>query len=114
MSDKKMRLGAVGEEDAILAFKAIGAVAMPADSPEQVTAALHRLSQEQVPVIFITEKAARMAPEAMAKYDRTPETAVIPIPGIGGSDGYGAARVRENVIKAIGANILVQQNRNEE
>jgi hypothetical protein len=38
------------------------------------------------------------------------ETAVIPIPGIRGSDGYGAQRVRDNVIKAIGADILQYNN----
>jgi V/A-type H+-transporting ATPase subunit F len=107
MSDKKMRMGAVGEEDVILAFKAIGAVALPAVTPEQITAALHRLHQDGVPVVFITEQAARMVPETMARYDQTPEMAVIPIPGIKGSDGYGAARVRDNVIKAIGADILI-------
>lgn len=114
MSSKKLRMGAVGEGDAILAFRALGAIAIPADTAEQITAALHRMHRDQVPVVFITEQAARMAPEAMARYDQLPEMAVIPIPGIKGSDGYGAARVRDNVIKAIGADILIQHNRNEE
>jgi len=34
MADKLLRMGAVGEEDAILAFKAIGAVAVPANTAD--------------------------------------------------------------------------------
>ena len=39
--------------------------------------------------------------------------AIIPIPGIMGTDGYGEARVRENVIKAIGADIIFNQEKKE-
>lgn len=110
MADGLLRLGAVGEEDAIMAFKAIGAVAIPATTPDEVGTALFRLSKEGVPVIFITEAAARMAPEALSRYEQTLETAVIPIPGIKGSDGFGAQQLRANVIKAIGADIISSQN----
>lgn len=112
MSDKK-RIGVVGEEDAILAFKAIGAITIPASSSEGVVAALHTLVKEGVPVIFITESAARLAPEALLCYEQTPDVAVIPIPGIHGTDGLGKQRVRDNVIKAIGADILIKQDRKE-
>ncbi|MDI9520700.1 MAG: V-type ATP synthase subunit F [Bacillota bacterium] len=110
MADKLLKMGAVGESDAIQAFRAIGAVAVPATTPDEVTQALHRLAREGTPVIFITESAARMAPEAISRYEQTMETAVIPIPGIKGSDGYGEQKVRESVIKAIGADILNQNN----
>ena len=113
MAGKQLQMGAVGEEDVILAFRAIGALTIPAATPDEVAAALHRLSREGIPVIFITEAAARMAPEAVSRYEQTPDTAVIPIPGIRGSDGYGAQRVCDSVIKAIGADILVHQDRNE-
>jgi len=51
-----------------------------------------------------------MAPEAVARYDQAMETAVIPIPGIRGWDGYGAQQVRATLIKAIGADILSKQD----
>lgn len=109
----KLRIGVVGEEEAILAFKAIGAVAIPALKADEVSAALFKLSQDKVPVIFITEQAARVAPEALARYETSPEVSVIPIPGIVGTDGFGDARVHENVIKAIGADILIDQEKKE-
>lgn len=110
MADNLLRLGAVGEEDAILAFKAIGAITIPAYTEDEITLALHQLSRQGIPVIFITEQAAQLATEAVSKYDQTMDTAIIPIPGIKGTDGYGAKRVRDNVIKAIGADILTKND----
>lgn len=114
MADKSMRIGAVGEEDAVLVFRAIGASVIPALTGDEATAALHRLYQEGVPVVFITEAAARLIPETLQKYEQMPGMAVIPIPGIRGTDGYGARRVRDSVIKAIGADILINHEGNEE
>lgn len=110
MADNLLRMGVVGEEDAILAFKAIGAIAIPARTPEEITAALHRLSSDGITLIFITEAAARLAPEAISRYEQSATTAVIPVPGIKGSDGYGAQQVRAKVIKAIGADILANKD----
>lgn len=111
--DSKLRIGAVGEEDVILAFRAVGAVTAAADSPQEAQMAVHRLLSEGIPLIFITERAARMIPEVMERYAQSPEAALIPIPGVHGTDGFGASRVRERVIKAIGADILTN-NGNEE
>lgn len=112
--DNKLRMGAVGEEDVVLAFRAIGAQTASAASPIEVRAAIHALSREGIPLIFITESAARMVPEVMERYEQSPDLALIPIPGIHGTDGFGGRRVRQRVIKAIGADILSNQNGNEE
>ncbi len=113
MADKLLKIGALGEEDAILAFRAVGAVTIPANTPGEVAQALHRLHQDGVPVIFITESAAKLNPEALSRYEQEPGTAVIPVPGVRGTDGYGAERLRDFVIKAIGADILLRPERNE-
>ena len=106
MAENNTRMGVVGERDAVLAFKAVGMRVVAVETPEQTTAALHRLATEGVPVIFITESCARQVPEALEKYKTMSETAVIPIPGSQGTDGYGMRRVKANVEKAIGADIL--------
>ena len=102
----KTMMGVVGERDAVLAFKAIGMRVVPTQTPEETAAALFKLAREGVPVIFITESAARQAPEALERYKTSPEVAIIPIPGSQGADGFGLSRVRANVEKAIGADIL--------
>lgn len=110
MADKLFQMGIVGEEDAILAFKAIGAIAVPATTAEEISTAIHRLSRMGVPVIFITEAAAALVPEALSRYEQIMETAIIPVPGIRGSSGLGAELLRQNVLKAVGADILTQQH----
>ncbi len=107
-------MGVVGERDAVLAFKAIGMKVIPTQTPEEIQAALFHLVKEGVPMIFITEYAARQVPEALERYKTSPETAIIPIPGSQGADGFGLKRVRANVEKAIGADILFNNDRKEE
>jgi V/A-type H+/Na+-transporting ATPase subunit F len=100
------KMGVVGERDAVLAFKAVGMRVIDVSTAEETTAALHKLSTEGVPVIFITETMAELVPEALQKYKTMSGTAVIPIPGSQGVDGFGLGRVKANVEKAIGADIL--------
>ena len=107
-------MGVVGERDSVLAFKAIGMKVIPTQTPEEIQAALFQLVKEGVPVIFITESAAKQVPEALERYKTSPETAIIPIPGSQGADGFGLTRVRANVEKAIGADILFNNDRKEE
>lgn len=106
MTDRVTSMGAVGERDAVLCFKAVGMKVIPTENEEETTRALFTLVQEGVHVIFITEKAAMEAPEALQRYQMDPEVAVIPIPGSNGSNGYAMQRLKANVEKAIGADIL--------
>ena len=105
-------MGAVGERDAVLCFKALGMRVVPTQSAEETTRALFSLIKEGVRVIFITEKAALEAPEALERYKNQSDVAIIPIPGSQGSTGYAMGRVKANVEKAIGADILFN-NQNE-
>ncbi len=106
MDEKQYDVGAVGERDVVTAFRAIGMRALPAHSAEGVARAVHTLVKEGIPVIFITENAARIAPETLQKYQSDPNVALIPIPGSRGTDGFGMQRVKANGEKAIGADIL--------
>ncbi len=104
MADKLL-LGAVGEKDAVLAFRSVGVRAVPTLTAQETASAIHRLYREGVRVIFITEAAARLAPEMIERFSDDPQLAIIPIPGTTGTDGYGEAQVRANVLKAIGAEL---------
>ena len=109
MPDKQYGIGAVGEAEVIGAFRAIGMKAVAADSEKSVAQAVHKLVAEGVRVIFITEAAARAGAETFERYKTDPEVTLIPIPGSGGSDGLGRERVHANVEKAIGADILLNE-----
>lgn len=102
-------MGVVGERDAVLAFQAMGMRVMPAETPEAIASAVFRLAGEGVPVIFMTERAARLSPETLERYKTSARPVLIPIPGSQGTDGFGMQRVRANVEKAIGADILFEK-----
>lgn len=102
------KMGVVGERDAVLAFKAMGMRVLPAQTAQEVHAAVMRLARENVPVIFITERAARLSPEIMERFKASANPVLIPIPGSNGADGFGMQRVKANVEKAIGADILFE------
>ncbi|NLB91140.1 MAG: V-type ATP synthase subunit F [Clostridiales bacterium] len=106
------KMGVVGEKDAVLAFRALGMEGVDVTTPAQVSMAVHQLVQSGIKVIFITEKAAKWSKETLNKYRNDPKVAIIPIPGTVGTDGFGLAQVKDNVEKAIGADILFQQNEN--
>ncbi len=105
-----VQMGAVGERDAVLGFKAIGMQTIPTENAEETTRALFTLVKQGVRVIFITENAAQAAAEALERYQADPQVAIIPIPGSTGANGYAMSQVKANVEKAIGADILFGNN----
>ncbi|HHT15334.1 MAG: V-type ATP synthase subunit F [Christensenellales bacterium] len=106
MSKKSSKIGVIGSSDAVLAFRTLGMVVRPVRSPQQAMLAVHRLVQEGVPLIFVTEDIAKDLSETFAQYASDPTVTLIPLPGVHGSDGLGMQRVRKNVEKAVGADIL--------
>ena len=109
MADKK-QVGVIGERQAVLAFRALGMRVIGAEDQEAIEHAIQKLVHEGVPVIFITERAMALAKELVAHYQGDPAVALIPIPGSGGTDGTGMRHVRSSVEKAIGADILFQND----
>lgn len=109
-----VRMGAVGERDAVLCFKALGMIVIPTKTPQETAKALFSLTNRGVKVIFITENTAKNAQEALRRYQTDPQVAIIPIPGSTGSSGYAMSRVKANVEKAIGADILFGNNSTED
>lgn len=102
-------MGVVGERDVVLAFEAMGMRVIPAETPQAIAAAVFKLAEEGIAVVFITERAARLVPETLERYKASASTVLIPIPGSQGTDGFGMERVRANVEKAIGADILFNE-----
>lgn len=106
---KQGKMAAVGERDAVLAFGAMGMAVRPTEDAQSTAAAVRALAKEGIAVIFITEEAASGIPETIARYQTEPTPAIIPIPGTRGASGLGIKRLRANVEKAIGADILYEK-----
>lgn len=99
------KIGVIGDADSVMGFKALG-IDTYSVTAEEAPRMIHKLAKEKYAVIFIAEKTARLASEAISRYKSVPYPAIIPIPGNYGSTGFGMAALKANVEKAIGVDIL--------
>lgn len=102
------KIGVVGDKDSILFFKAIGMDVFPVveTDTEENRKLVDRLAREHYGILFITEQIASTMRETIDRYNNQPTPGIILIPSSAGSLGIGLARVRDNVERAVGMNIL--------
>lgn len=101
------KIAAIGEEDIILGFKALGIEVYPAASSEAVPEILERLiGTDEYGIIFVTESMADMVEPVMADIGTRALPSVVYIPGSQGSRGFAMERIRKIIEKAVGADIL--------
>ena len=100
------KIGVIGENDAVLGFKALGFSVFPVENTQQAAKVLHELAKDDYAVIYITEQTAVNIVNDINQYREERFPAVIPIPGIQGSLGIGMQGVKKCVEKAVGADIL--------
>lgn len=100
------KIAVIGDKDSILGFKAIGLSVYPVTEPTQAIGIINRLAKDGCSVIFITEQVAEGVKETVERYKTLPFPAIIPIPNNAGTTGVGLKGVRDNVEKAIGADII--------
>ncbi len=106
------KIAVIGDRDSVMLWGALGAETVYATEEREIERAVHRLAREGASVIYITEQAAEKAAEAIAKYKTEPFPAIIPIPNRDGTSGVGMQNIRDNIEKAIGADILFEVEEN--
>jgi V/A-type H+-transporting ATPase subunit F len=104
------KIGVIGEKDAVLGFKALGFSVFPVEDSKQAMEILSRMAQEQYAVVYITEQTAANMKNEINQYREARFPAVIPIPGIQGSLGFGMQGIKKCVEKAVGADILFRED----
>ncbi len=97
------KIAAIGDRDSVYGFAALGLDTYFVANAEEAAACIRRL--EDTAVIYLTESLAEAMPEVLAKYREKAIPAIIPIPGVSGSTGYGRAAIKEAMIKAVGTDI---------
>lgn len=101
------KIAVIGDKDSVLGFKSLDLDVFYSNSAkESVSEIIQRLADEKYSVIFITEQAAKDNMTTIDKYKAMPFPAITLIPSNKGSLGIGLATIRENVEKAIGADIF--------
>jgi V/A-type H+-transporting ATPase subunit F len=93
----------------VLCFKAVGVDVFPALDSGEAGRIFRRLVKNKYVVIFITEQLARELEEELEEVAYEPLPSVVLIPNNKGSLGLAQARVRETVMKAVGADIFAEK-----
>jgi V/A-type H+-transporting ATPase subunit F len=99
----------IGDRDSILCFKAVGVDVFPVDDPAEAVKIFDRLVREDYAVIFIAERLAVELDEKIQEVAYRPLPSVVLIPDSKGTLGYGSRHIREVVKKAVGADILAEE-----
>lgn len=112
------RIAIVGSRQSIQGFSLLGADIVPAETTAEAIVTLYRLKKELTKdergverqtyaIIFVTEDLASGIPaEDEKKLARGALPAIIPLPSHHGSSGYGLARLKRIVERAVGSDIL--------
>jgi V/A-type H+-transporting ATPase subunit F len=100
------KIGVVGDKDSVLAFKAIGIDVYPVVEIDEARRTIDKMAANNYGVIFVTEQVAKNLTETIERYNRVMVPAIILIPSNQGSLNIGMQKIRDNVEKAVGVNIL--------
>ncbi|MDR3186432.1 MAG: V-type ATP synthase subunit F [Christensenellaceae bacterium] len=103
------KIAVIGDKDSVLAFKAIGVDVFNAKSYFDARETLIKLAREYS-IIFVTEDIAETMTDTLARYKARPYPVVIPLPSVKGSSGFGMKGLSADVEKAIGSDILFNNN----
>ena len=99
-------IAVIGDRASVYGFAALGLDTCFVTEPEDAERLLKKLADEDYAIIYITDQLAEKIPAELAKLAERTLPAVIPIPGVYGNTGLGMKSVRENVIKAVGSELV--------
>jgi len=102
------RIGVIGSPDTILGFKALGLETYSASGEMETKQTFRKICSSEPPfgIIYIEEKLADFLAAEIETVRERLYPAVILIPGRDGNHGLGVETLRQNVIRAVGADIL--------
>lgn len=118
MTKEQYKLAIIGTKDQISGFKALGATAINANNADEAKEYLFGLVNEEIEIenketrkkyaiIFILEEyMSNLTKEDYKKLNKEALPAIIPIPGIKGSKGFGLNRIKKMVEQAVGSDIF--------
>ncbi len=105
----KVKIGAIGEQDVMLIFKAAGADVFPVLNAEEAEQTLKKIANDNYGIIFITDNIASKIDSAIMEYSDKMLPSIMVIPGLGEESDYAINRLRHAIIKAVGADIIAQK-----
>jgi len=118
MAKDQYKIAIIGTKDQILGFKALGATAVNAGNADEAKEKLFELVAEEIDtgggemrkkyaIIFILEEyMVDLTKDDYKKLNKEALPAVVPIPGVKGTKGFGLTRIKRMVEQAVGSDIF--------
>ncbi len=103
------KVAVLGQRDAVLGFKASGAVVFVADSAEEARNALEDVKKGDFAVLLVTEDTAALLKAELAPLYDSPEPVVTILPDSKTPHGMGVKLLRKRVERAVGVDILLKR-----
>ena len=96
----------IGDSASVSGFAALGLSVFRETEPDKITKLISRLAANDFAVIYITEPAAALVSDTIAKYRSSKLPSIVLIPAIEGNTGDGMRALHEAVEKPVGSDIL--------
>lgn len=104
------KIAYIGDKESVLCFMSVGISVFVCENPKVASERLRSLvSDESYPIIFITEKYYNELNNVISEYLQKNVPVIVPLPGSSGTEGLGTANVKALVEKAIGADVLFNE-----
>ena len=98
----------IGRGDGVLAFKAGGVDAYPADDALKAREILRKIAKSYN-VVFLTDDLAKDLGDLIERMNESPYPVIVPVPSVSGASDYARSRMKEQMERALGVDILFQR-----
>lgn len=100
------KIAALGNEEEVFPFRQIGIDVFVPLEGNALMKQVAKLIKEGYALFFVSEGCIESTPALLTAYDKHPEVAMIPIPGLEENGSWGLDRIDNMVERALGQNIL--------
>ena len=100
------QVAVLGDRDSVIGYRAIGMTVIELNEASEAVAAIEELIRQQYAVIFLTETVAEKNETYLKTLRERKLPAVIPIPSMEGSTGFGMRQIQESVRRAVGIDLF--------
>ncbi len=98
----------IGSGESVLAFRAGGVEAFPVQDERQAREILRRLAKSYR-VIFLTDELAAPLKDLIDRMNEQPYPIVLTIPSANGESNFAVSKMKEEMERALGVDILFQR-----
>lgn len=100
------KIGVIGDKQSVQGFKAVGLNVFDCISKEDAKETLQKIIKDDYAIIYVIDSLYDEIKDTIYEYNEMRLPAIIPIPGMKGSNGIGMQNIKRAVEKAVGADIL--------